>query len=336
MNAQARTILLPLILCVSGCGGKVVELTTDSQAKEEPDAAPIAVPDAPPDSNSLECPEVLMGNEGESELAGCGGPCVTAGCSTGPCSPEVAIETGVAVLAITVDQDYLYFSNRSDGVIRRAHLPTGAIESLVEIQGFARGLAVAGKRLYWSARPDLQGFGNGEIASMQLPAGPIVVATKTSSPSGIAANASTVVWADFHVGVKSMPVLDGSPAGEVTTLVSSDQSTGVWMDNDAVLWSAINTNNSVRGISLGAGHEEMVVACNQEWPKVVTADAHRVYWINRYVFGTEGRLMVGERTGGAPKVLVEGIDHPAEALTGSESTLYWSGGWNGTIMKLTK
>lgn len=50
MNVQARTILLQLILCVCGCGGKVVEVATDSQGKGEPDAAPIAMPDAASDS----------------------------------------------------------------------------------------------------------------------------------------------------------------------------------------------------------------------------------------------------------------------------------------------
>jgi len=308
------------LLC--GCGGTVVE---QSGALVDPGA----------DATSLTCTVPPSGmTESESIALACGGPCLPATCANGACTPELYADMHRSMLALAVDSDYLYFSSKEDHVIRRTPIHAMAVQEVVTIGGYARGLVVSGGRLFWTSVPEVEGFQNGEVASMKLPDGPAVVLAEGGALYGIAATKQRAIWADFEHGLMMIPQSDGVAQGTAVPFGGYTNAGGVWIADGTLFWTQVNVDRSIRTRSVEQEHSERLLACNQQWPGSIVVDDKRAYWINRYIFSSTGRVMAMDRGGGNPRVMVDGRNMPG-AMTGNAEALYWVENFT-TLMTMTK
>jgi hypothetical protein len=86
----------------------------------------------------------------------------------------------------------------------------------------------------------------------------------------------------------------------------------------------LNLDNSIRYKKTNELSASGLIVCNQQWPISVTVDGDRVYWINRDIRASEGRIMSLERSGGVPRILLDQRDRLGQAsLVGNRTDLYW-------------
>jgi hypothetical protein len=262
-------------------------------------------------------------SEEESAQFACGGVCETAACREGACRPELFVQDASEPTVLAVDSEYLYWAGSRDGVIRRRALAGGTTEVFATVEGYPMGLSRQGARLFYTTNSERGGFEYGVVASYSLPEGVPVVLSENGYPTGIAATADRVFWADFDAGVFSVKHSNGTPSGSPEFFGGQVNASGVCVFTDTVFWTQKNLDNAIRSQRASSSGPPSLLACHQEWPDAIVADAERVFWINKYIFGVTGRVMSLDRSGGAPKVLVEVFEPAPSSLAGDETTLYW-------------
>jgi len=315
---MARFVWGACVLAIGGCGG-VTHETNDASP-----AHPLASNDAPPDAHVASCPTRpdRLSADAAARVA-CGGNCDVAPCTGGPCRPEVFAVDAATPVVLAVDAQYLYWASL-DHVIRRQALAGGAAEDVVTIDGFPKGLARQGSRIFWSSTSTVDGFEGGTIASTTLPPGPSVVLHSGGVPHGIAATVARVYWADFGAGVYSVGHADGTATGAPEFFAGYDNATGLCLHAGTVFWTQENQDNSIRFRDTSGSAAPSLIACNQEWPLSVVADDVHIFWMSEYIRAAFGQVMIIDRAGGEPKVLVPNLADPAmRSLTGDDSALYW-------------
>lgn len=303
-----------VLLVLGACGGT---------AKEDP----------LPEEGCPTRPDDLVGEDAAN--FSCGGNCETSSCSSGPCQPEPFLEATPTPVVLTIDTEHLFWGS-NDHVIRRHALAGGSTEEVAIIEGYPRGLARQGSRLFWTSSTEVYGPKGQDVASMSLPDGPVLVLASYGTPRQIAVTAEHAYWADFSVGVRAIRHVDGAPMETADLFGGWTNAAGVWVFGSSVFWTQINLDNSIwtRGVEDTA--TPVRLACNQQWPSSIVADQDYAYWINRHIYEDTGRLMRLALSGGHPTVLVADLQKPTQgSLVGDATTLYWVENGN-SIMRLQK
>jgi hypothetical protein len=258
----------------------------------------------------------------ESKAWACGGECQSKACSAGPCSAEVVAEDADRPLALAVgDGGQIYWSTRLGGAIRQLS-PGGAITELAKVGGMVRGLALHGDGLYWTAA-ESESAPTTSVGSMLLPSGAPATLELVGNLMNIGLSDSRAFLTDFGRGVMSVP----SPAGLVEAtpqrVAGWSNAFGISVVGERVFWSQLNLDNSIRYFDQQNPLETHLLACHQQWPRSLVADQQSVYWINQYIYETDGRIMVQGLSESFPRVLLARDEVESRSLAGSDTHLYW-------------
>jgi hypothetical protein len=113
-------------------------------------------------------------------------------------------------------------------------------------------------------------------------------------------------------------------SGTPTYFAAWENARGLFLYDGTVFWTQLNLDNSIRQRIANGPGSTVLLACNQQWPSSITVDVERVYWINKFIYDSIGRIMALERAGGEPAVL---LDDRAEVVSWSLAAdlthLYW-------------
>ena len=264
-------------------------------------------------------PEISEGVEAGKEQA-CGGPCAIASCSGHECRVERVFQASAEVGALAVDDGFLYWTSARDRKLRRRPLAGGADVVVLETETSVRSLAIHGGRLFWTG--EAEHADDNEVASAPLEGGTPTRLAQGGYPEGLAVTDDAVYWADFQAGIMTIEHAGGRPLGEARLLDGWVNARSVAVIDDTVFWSQLNLDNSLRYRALGS-RSSSLLACYQQWPSSIVVDEHSIYWIGQEIHESMGRLMVMDRSGGAPRILAELGEVDSDTLVGDEAALYW-------------
>jgi hypothetical protein len=210
---------------------------------------------------------------------------------------------------LAVDDTYIYWSDGSDGSIRRRLLTGGPSTSLATGQNGPEGIAVDATNVYWANLQDgtinktpLAGDGHGPITTL---------VDRQPGPIGLAVDATYLYWSTT-AGTINRATL----AGDSQTQLASGQSNpaGVTVDANNVYWTTSNgqlgSSGTISSVPLdGSGPTPATVVVNgQNLPVGVVAYEGQLYWAN----AGDGTIM----TNGAVNPLFQGLSTPRAVAVG--------------------
>lgn len=109
-------------------------------------------------------------------------------------------------------------------------------------------------------------------------------------------------------------------------------------DGGQIYWST-GLGGAIRHFSPGGAIAELAKVggwvCHQHWPGPLIADQKWVYWSNRALYETDGRIMVQGLSESFPRVLLARDELENRSLAGSDTHLYWVE-FGTRIMRLQK
>ena len=282
----------------------------------------------------------------------CGHDCLGGACLLGVCQPATIASQQSAPFAVTVDDSYIYWTNRiaNGSVVKMAKgAPDGGtVSTLASGLDFPAHIAVDTKNVYWT------GVNQSGILDASSPTGAVLevgldggtVVTLVSglfAPDNVVAQGGEVFWDDWgnQSGPQNLGSVGRVPAGgggTPVTLASSQWSpTGLAVSASALYWcnqSDPNPNDPVvfslaapfaPSTSVDLAFEPASGASN---PVYVAIDSVNVYWTDF----NYGMVMAVPLAGGTPVTLAMGEAPYGIATDGS--SVYWSDWGNGTVMKI--
>jgi hypothetical protein len=258
----------------------------------------------------------------ESKALACGGECRIKSCSTGPCGAELVAEDADSPLALAVgDGGTIYWSTGLGGAIRQLS-PGGAITELAKVGGMVRGLALRAGRLYWTAAESESALTT-RVGSMLLPSGAPATLELAGNLVTIGLSGTRAFFADFGRGVVAVPSPSGLIEGTPQRVAGWSNAFGISVVGERVFWSQLNLDNSIRYFDQRSPRQTHLLACHQQSPGPLVADQQSVYWINRDLYETDGRIMVQGLSESFPRVLLARDELENRSLAGSDTHLYW-------------
>lgn len=270
----------------------------------------------------------------ESKARACGGECQIKACSTGPCSAELVTEDADSLLALAVgDGGQIYWSTGLGGAIRQLS-PGGAITELAKVGGMVRGLALRGGRLYWTAA-ESDSARTTSVGSLLLPNGAPATLELVGNLMNIGLSDSRAFLTDFDRGVVAVPSSAGLIEGTPQRVAGWSNAFGISVVGERVFWSQRNLDSSILYFDQQNPRENYLLACHQHWPGPLVADQQWVYWINRDLYETDGRIMAQGLSESFPRVLLARDEMEIRSLAASDTHLYWVE-FGTRIMRLQK
>ncbi len=149
---------------------------------------------------------------------------------------------------------------------------------------------------------------------------PVMIASGSNSPSGIATDGANVYWSEFvNPGTIRKVSVNG---GTVTVLGHNANNIGVAIDPTStnVYWGEdvlIDAGKIDFAPTAGGPTTSLVTGRNNIWD--VATDGASVFWVENSSSGIVGQVAVG---GGAPAILANNLAGPV-ALALDESNVYW-------------
>jgi sugar lactone lactonase YvrE len=315
-----RELLIAVVACVLGCGGKAVAESDSGSA-----------------GSSSSCGVASSGGSGSSGLQP--GATLTT-LASGQRDPR----------AISVDATSVYWMNEgtlagysADGAVMKMPLNGGTPTTLADGQVGPNQIVVDAANVYWtSATVHTSGGGeldppltalSGAVAKVPLGGGAptTFVSYGNSVTEGIAVDSSNVYWAnsgnpesEFSGGTVVKMLLDGG--AQVAIASDSEGVDAIAVDSSNVYWTDINGSNVMKAplvggtpVTLASGHLANVIAVN------VT----NVYWAD---FPT-GAVMKTSLAGGPVTTLASGGPSPYGMVL-DDANVYWTSFHDGTVMKV--
>lgn len=221
-------------------------------------------------------------------------------------SPVVVLPT---VNYLAVDDTYLYWSDGSDGSIRRRLLTGGPSTSLATGQNGPEGIAVDATNVYWANLQD------GTIKTTPLAGGGAVttLVDRQPGPIGIAVDASHLYWSTT-AGTINRATLAGGSQTQLASVQSNPA--GVAVDANNVYWATNNgqlgSSGTISSVPLGGSGPTTatVVVGGQNFPVGVVAYEGHLYWANA------GDGTINTLTDGAVNPLFQGLSMPQALAVG--------------------
>jgi hypothetical protein len=264
-------------------------------------------------------------------------------------------------LGIAIDSHSLYWSNSIGGTLVSGALDGGALSTLYTVAqpGTVEGpesVAVNSQAIFWTdgegdiTRTPRDGGSSSTLLTGAEYVGPSLTPLVQIASDGTSLYALVPVNPDG--GASTLSLLKVPMAGGTPTTLASDglsiytQGTNLVLSGTRAYWGQLESDDSnthlvgrVQSVALDGG-ALTPLATGQLFTgalPTVAVDDTSVYWstVSSEAIGATVYLVKAPLSGGTPTTLFSGDDAGAVAITTDATSVYWTTGGRGTVMKLT-
>ena len=223
------------------------------------------------------------------------------------CEPQAFASSQNRPFHITLDEEYVYWTNLWGDQVMKRLKAGGDIEIVAEDQNAANRVVVDETHIYWMtgsfARVMRRAKSGGEIE---------VIASERFSPQGLVVDDTHIYWAT-HSRIRRQPKLGGE-----REIIVQDQNSirALAFDNEFIYWVDDEGGQVARWAKSGGDVE--VIASDQDEPVSIAVDETHVYWTNY----RGGQVMRWSKSNGDIET-VETTQGGPQGIALDDTHVYW-------------